>query len=52
MITLPIGEFEFGIGIHRIGNWGFRIEDWGKKKMGQTPIPNSKSPIGYFITNW
>ena len=51
MIKLPIGDFEFGIGVFRIGDWGFRIEDWGKINTDKTLIPNSKSPIGYFITN-
>ena len=52
VIKLPLGDFEFGIGVFRIGDGGFRIEDWGKIDMGKTPILNSKSPIGYLITNW
>ena len=44
MIKLQIGDFEFGIGVFRIGDWGFRIEDLGKTNMGKTSIPNSKSP--------
>ena len=51
MIKLPIGDFEFGIGAFRIGDWGFRKEDWGKTNMGKTPKSNSKSPLGYFITD-
>ena len=45
MIKLLIGDFEFGIGVFRIGEWGFKIEVWGKIYMGKTPIPNSKSPM-------
>ena len=41
MMQLPIGDFEFGIGVFRIEDWRFRIEDWGKIIMGRTPIPNS-----------
>ena len=52
MIKLPISDFEFGIGVFWIGDEGFKIEDWGKIHMAKTPISNSKSPIGYFITNW
>ena len=52
MKRVQIGHFKFGIGVLRIGNWGFRIKDLGKINMGKTPIPNSKSPIGYVITNW
>ena len=52
MIKLPIGDFEFGIGVFRIGDWGFSIEDWAKLNMGKTPIPNLRLPIGYFITDW
>ena len=52
MKRLPISHFEFGIGVPGIGNWGFRIKDWGEINMGKSPIPNSKSPIGYVITNW
>ena len=51
MIKLSIDNFKFGIGVFRIWDWGFRIEDWEKINMGKTPIPSSKSPIGYFITN-
>ena len=29
-----------------------RIGNWGKINIGKTPIPNLKSPIGHFITNW
>ena len=42
----PIGDkitnwwFELRIDVFRIGDWGFRIEDWGKMNMGKTPIPN------------
>ena len=50
MIQLPIGDYEFGIGVFGIGNCEFRIEDWGKINMGKTPIPNSKSPIVFFIS--
>ena len=39
MIKLSIGDFEFGLGIFRIGDWGFKREDWGKRNMGKTPIP-------------
>ena len=28
------------------------IGDWGKLNLGITRIPNRKSPIGSFITNW
>ena len=42
MIKLPIRDFELWIGVFRIGDWGFRIEDWGEINMGKTPIPNSK----------
>ena len=52
MIKLPISDFEFEIGVFRIGDWEFRTEDKGKINMGKTPIPNSKSQIGYFITDW
>ena len=52
MKALPIGDFEFGIGVLRIEEWGFRIEDWGKIYIGKIPIPNLKSPIGNFVTNW
>ena len=51
LIKLPLGDIEFGIGVFRIGEWGFRIEDWGKINMGKKPIPKSKSSIGYLITN-
>ena len=51
VIRLSMGDLEFGIGVFRIGDLGSRIEDWGKINMGNTPIPNSKSPTGYFITN-
>ena len=47
VIKLPIGDFEFGFGVFRIGDWGFRIEDCGKINMAKTTILNSKSPIGY-----
>ena len=47
-----IGDFKFGICVFRIGDWGFRIGDWGKIYMTKTPIPNSQSPTGNFITNW
>ena len=40
VIKLPIGDFEFFIGVFRIGDWGIRIEDWEKINMGKTPIPN------------
>ena len=33
-IKLPVGDFEFGTGVFRIGDWGFK-----------TPIPNPKTPI-------
>ena len=52
MIKLPICDFLIGIGVFRIGDWGFRIEDWEKINMGKTPVHNKKSPIGYLITNW
>ena len=52
VIKLSIVDSKFGIGVFRIKDWGFRIENWGKINMGQAPIPNSKPPIGYFITNW
>ena len=52
VLKFPFGGFEFGIGVFRIGDWRFRIEDWGKINMSKIPIPNLKSPIGYFITNW
>ena len=51
-MKLPIGDFEFVIGVFRIGDWGLRIEDWGTVNMGKTIISNSKSPIGCFISNW
>ena len=51
MIKLPIGDFELEIDVFRIGDYGFRIEDWVKINMGKTPIPNTKSPIGCYITN-
>ena len=47
VIKLPIGHFEIRISVFSIGNCRFRIEDW-RKNMGKTPIPNSKSPIGFF----
>ena len=47
-----IDDFEFGIIVFRIRDWGFRIGDWGKINMGKTPMPDSKSPIVNFITNW
>ena len=40
MIKLPIGDFELGIGVYRIQDWGFRKDDWGQTDMGKTPIPN------------
>ena len=40
MIALPIGDFEFGIGVLKIEEWGFMMEDWGKIYMGTTQIPN------------
>ena len=52
MIKIQIVDFEFGIGVFKIGVGGFRIEDWEKKNMGNTIIHNSKLPIGYFNTNW
>ena len=52
VIKLPIGDKKFVMGVFSIGDWGFRIEDFGKINMGKTPILNSKSPIGYFITHW
>ena len=51
-IKLQIGYFEFGIGVFKIGDWGFRIEDLGEINMGKALIPDLKSPIGYLITNW
>ena len=52
MIKIPVGNFEFGIGVLRIGDLGFGIGDWGEINMGKTPIPNLKSPNGHCITNW
>ena len=37
VITWPIGDFEFGIGVFMIWDWGFRIKDWGKIYIGITP---------------
>ena len=51
-IKLPIGDFKFGIGVFRIRDMGFRIEDWGIINVGKPPIPNSISLIGYSIHNW
>ena len=34
VIALPIGDFEFGIGVLKIEEWGFRMEGWGKIYMG------------------
>ena len=51
MIKLPTGDFEFGIGVLRIGDLGFRIEDGKTINMGKTPIPHSNSTISYLITN-
>ena len=45
IIKLPIGYYDLGIGTYRIG-------DWGKINVGKTPIPNSKSTIGYIMSNW
>ena len=54
VIKLPIGDFEFGVCVFRIGDWGVRIEDWGKMIWAkhQSPIQNHQlcisSPIGDF----
>ena len=37
-MKLPIDDFEFGIDFLRIGDWGFRIENWGKE-YGQDTNP-------------
>ena len=51
MIQLPIGDFELGIGVFRIGDWGFP-----ESLKHQFPIQNHQlvnlSPIIQFITNW
>ena len=42
VIKLPIGDFEMGIGVFRIKDWGFK-----------SPIPNPKNTNPHFkITNW
>ena len=38
---VPIGDFEFGIGVFRIGDWGFKMGDLEEINMGKTTIPNS-----------
>ena len=47
-----MGYLKFGIGVFIIGDWGLRIGNWGNINMGKTPISNSKSQMGNFITNW
>ena len=42
MIKIQIVDFEFGIGVFKIGVGGFRIEDWEKKKYGQHNNPQFK----------
>ena len=51
-IKSPIGDFKFGIGDFRIEIWELMIQSYGKINICNTPIPNSKSPIGYVIANW
>ena len=46
MIKLPIGDFELGTGFFGIKEWGFKSPIPNPK----TQIPNSKSPIDYFMT--
>ena len=47
VINLPIGDFKLGIGVSRIKDWGFKSSIPNPKTLN----PNSKSPIGKFITN-
>ena len=50
MIKLPIGDFEFDIGVFRNGDWGFLIEDLGKIDMGkpQSLIQNQHFSSSFF----
>ena len=48
VIKLPIGDFEFGVGVFRIRDWGFKASILNPKTLN----PNSNSPISKLITNW